>query len=370
MQSTGAPSARRTRRSSVTAVDDILAAGIRGDTVSMINDGNEAEAEAPRRTRRQSIIRDLETEMQTGHGRRHSADTSSAKSTANQGKADAPQKARRQSQSLSRDLEEEMQGILGKRNSTGSRSSALSGSDDRGVIKDQTEVKETARQETDRFSEAEMHRILGGRHSTGSTSSKSSGNEGRESSQTNENSRVSEERPQDKTSISNDSEDQESSDESCSKRFGNDVVVNVAVGKAEAARRRGSVTFENDNSSHDSADSEPEVAPPFVSGKRKKDITTPKRHLLEAAAQEDANLTGEEFLQLDYTPCVNTRPMDLSEQLRCVRLGRHIRVMICVTAYTEKGEEVKQTLQGLAKNMSKCRNGLIKLIHWPLLDYL
>lgn len=60
---------------------------------------------------------------------------------------------------------------------------------------------------------------------------------------------------------------------------------------------------------------------------------------------------GEEFLNLDYTPCVNTKPIDFSNDLRCRRQGRPIKIICNITMYNEHASELKRTLLGLAENL-------------------
>lgn len=291
-------SARKTRRSSVAGVDDMLFAGMRGDQISIMNDGR------------------ANTYSTDGQGASKPAATTNRRSS-----------------------------ISGRRASNESKGSttiryAIPSQDaESGSRRASVESKGTAGQEVE--SDSVKHSIG---HQDNTRESVPS-----ETENTMKQFDLDGTGPVDEES---NSEVDSSVESSWSKRFGGHVVVDVTRGKAEAARRRGSVTFDQEETnSQGSADSDPQVDPPFVSATQHKVVVAPKRRL-QAAVDEDAHLTGEEFLQLDYTPCINTRPMDLSEQLRCVRLGRHIRVMICITAYTEKGEEVKQTLQGLAENMS------------------
>ncbi len=65
---------------------------------------------------------------------------------------------------------------------------------------------------------------------------------------------------------------------------------------------------------------------------------------------EDVLSTRAEFAALDYTPCV-TMPVDLTASLRPAKLGRKIRLLICVTAYNEEGDELRRTLRGFAANL-------------------
>lgn len=65
---------------------------------------------------------------------------------------------------------------------------------------------------------------------------------------------------------------------------------------------------------------------------------------------DDDEDQADEFRFLDYTPCINRRPMDLPGNMRVTRMSRHIKVMICVTVYNEAIEFLRRTLEGVAKN--------------------
>lgn len=59
----------------------------------------------------------------------------------------------------------------------------------------------------------------------------------------------------------------------------------------------------------------------------------------------------EEFLTLDYTPAINVRPIDLHTPLRSIRLGRDIKVCVCITMYNEDADELYRSLHGIASNL-------------------
>ena len=41
----------------------------------------------------------------------------------------------------------------------------------------------------------------------------------------------------------------------------------------------------------------------------------------------------QEVRTLDYTPAINRRPVDLSTPLRVRRMGRKIKILMCITMY-------------------------------------
>jgi hypothetical protein len=65
----------------------------------------------------------------------------------------------------------------------------------------------------------------------------------------------------------------------------------------------------------------------------------------------DVASTRGEFCTLDYTPSTVIKPVDLVTSLRPTKLGRKIRVLICVTAFNEDGDELKRTLGGIAADL-------------------
>ena len=68
-----------------------------------------------------------------------------------------------------------------------------------------------------------------------------------------------------------------------------------------------------------------------------------------------------EFSTVDYTPCTNIRPVDLTVKLRPTKAGRTIRLAAVVTGYNEDGDELRRTLTGIAANLSTAHKvGL----HW------
>jgi hypothetical protein len=51
---------------------------------------------------------------------------------------------------------------------------------------------------------------------------------------------------------------------------------------------------------------------------------------------------------LDYTPIVSRRPIDTRNQLRCIAMGRKIKLFIVITLFNETGDELVGTLSGIA----------------------
>lgn len=59
----------------------------------------------------------------------------------------------------------------------------------------------------------------------------------------------------------------------------------------------------------------------------------------------------DEFVQIDYTPCVTVNPVDMDYPLRVRRQDRDITLFVCITVYNEGPEQLRDTLKGLADNL-------------------
>lgn len=59
----------------------------------------------------------------------------------------------------------------------------------------------------------------------------------------------------------------------------------------------------------------------------------------------------DEFLQIDYTPCITTNPVDMDYPLRVRRQDKDVTLMVCITVYNEGPDMLDRTLKGLAGNL-------------------
>lgn len=65
-----------------------------------------------------------------------------------------------------------------------------------------------------------------------------------------------------------------------------------------------------------------------------------------------------EVMTLDYTPAINRRPIDLDTPLRCMRMGRPVKIMMVVTMYNEEPDELERSLRGVAVNLDQLAPGV------------
>ncbi|RYE83890.1 MAG: hypothetical protein EOO65_03190 [Methanosarcinales archaeon] len=123
-------------------------------------------------------------------------------------------------------------------------------------------------------------------------------------------------------------------------------------GAEKQPKKKGRARRNSDDSSLDSQDEEldRQLAEDFKFVRK----TLPR----SAISHEEERM---EFRCLDYSPLVNVRPIDLSDQFRPVKACRKIRLYIAITAYNEEGDELRRTLMGIADNLPKlAKAGL----HW------
>ena len=82
-----------------------------------------------------------------------------------------------------------------------------------------------------------------------------------------------------------------------------------------------------------------------VRAKRKRRVFTRTLRPDELSHEE----TRPDFLNLDYTPGVIQRPIDMAFPLRVRRQKRDIELFFCVTVHKQSGTELRDTLRGIGE---------------------